>query len=89
MATRRRMAAQGLGRLYFKKSAIQRSLLRKLLCELEFRRTDKEELNGKWATVCPPIIPITESLDGCVGKQLADDDTQIDTCRGDASKDNR
>lgn len=55
---------------------------------MELRRTDKEELNSEWAPVCPPISPFTESLDGCVGQQLADDNSQIDTRGGDTSNHN-
>jgi hypothetical protein len=54
----------------------------------QIRPTDKEELNGEWAPVGPPITAITETLDGCIGQQLADNNTQVDTCRGDATKDN-
>lgn len=35
------------------------------------------------------VIAITESLDGCVGQQLTDHNTQIDTRSGNAAEDNR
>lgn len=52
------------------------------------RPTDKEELNGEWAPVCPPITASTKALDGCVGQQLTDHNAQIDTCRSDTAKNN-
>jgi hypothetical protein len=53
------------------------------------KHTDKEELNGERTPVCPVVIAITESLDGCVGQQLTDHNTQIDTRSGNTTEDNR
>lgn len=71
------------------RSAFENILRNGFLVSHGLRRTDKEELNGERAPVCPVISSFTESLDGCVGQQLADDNSQVDTCGGDTTNHHR